>query len=157
IHSVEAGGCTFPAQPASDVGLACYMQTLPATVDWQGTGNLVALVMRRIAMLVASAHLCLAACQTAPNALLPPPPGGASLLASTPATAPAPAPTNHSAAPTPYMRCVNDFWGNCTGVASNRHDYRWRYVRPGARPRELRESATARANLREKEPGRETG
>ena len=108
-------------------------------------------------MLVASAHLCLAACQTAPNALLPPPPGGASLLASTPATAPAPAPTNHSAAPTPYMRCVNDFWGNCTGVASNRHDYRWRYVRPGARPRELRESATARANLREKEPVREKG
>jgi hypothetical protein len=53
------------------------------------------------------------------------------------------------------MRCVNDFWGNCTGVASNRHDYRWRYVRPGARPRELRESATARANLREKEPVRE--
>ena len=28
------------------------------------------------------------------------------------------------------MRCVTDFWGNCTGVASNRHDYRWRYVRP---------------------------
>ncbi len=53
------------------------------------------------------------------------------------------------------MRCVNDFWGNCTGVASNRHDYRWRYVRPGARPRELRESATARANIREKEPVRE--
>ena len=43
------------------------------------------------------------------------------------------------------MRCVTDFWGNCTGVASNRHDYRWRYVRPGARPKELRESATARA------------
>lgn len=111
--------------------------------------------MRIAAMLVASAHICLAACQTAPNALLPPPPqGGASLLASTAATAPAPAPAN-SAAPTPYMRCVNDFWGNCTGVASNRHDYRWRYVRPGARPRELRESATARANLREKEPVRE--
>ena len=105
-------------------------------------------------MLVASAHLCLAACQTAPNALLPPPPqGGASLLASTPPadnTAPA-----KSASPTPYMRCVNDFWGNCTGVASNRHDYRWRYVRPGARPRELRESATARASIREKESVRE--
>lgn len=53
------------------------------------------------------------------------------------------------------MRCVNDFWGNCTGVASNRHDYRWRYVRPGARPRELRESATARARINEKEPVRE--
>ena len=105
-------------------------------------------------MLVASAHLCLAACQTAPGALLPPPPGGTSLLASTPATAPAPAPAN-SAAPTPYMRCVNDFWGNCTGVASNRHDYRWRYVRPGARPRELRESATARESIREKDPVRE--
>ena len=45
------------------------------------------------------------------------------------------------------MRCVNDFWGNCTGVASNRHDYRWRYVRPGTRPRELRESATARESI----------
>jgi len=55
------------------------------------------------------------------------------------------------------MRCVNDFWGNCTGVASNRHDYRWRYVRPGARPRELRESATARASTSEKEPVREKG
>lgn len=44
------------------------------------------------------------------------------------------------------MRCVTDFWGNCTGVASNRHDYRWRYVRPGSRPAELRESATARKN-----------
>ncbi len=108
-------------------------------------------------MLVASAHICLAACQTAPGALLPPPPGGASLLASTPATATAPAPANNSAAPTPYMRCVNDFWGNCTGVASNRHDYRWRYVRPGARPRELRESATARASINEKEPVREKG
>jgi hypothetical protein len=45
------------------------------------------------------------------------------------------------------MRCVNDFWGNCTGVASNRHDYRWRYVKPGARPRDLRESATARESI----------
>jgi hypothetical protein len=53
------------------------------------------------------------------------------------------------------MRCVNDFWGNCTGVASNRHDYRWRYVKPGARPRELRESATARESIREKGAVRE--
>lgn len=51
------------------------------------------------------------------------------------------------AAPTPYMRCVTDFWGNCTGVASNRHDYRWRYVRPGKRTPEMRESATARENM----------
>jgi len=26
-----------------------------------------------------------------------------------------------------------DFWGNCTPVASSRHAYRWRYVRPGLR------------------------
>ncbi len=53
------------------------------------------------------------------------------------------------------MRCINDFWGNCTGVASNRHDYRWRYVRPGARPKELREIATARASIGEKASLRE--
>jgi hypothetical protein len=29
--------------------------------------------------------------------------------------------------------CVRDFWGNCTPVASSRHAYRWRYVRPGKR------------------------
>ena len=39
------------------------------------------------------------------------------------------------------------FLGNCTGVASNRHDYRWRYVKPGARPRDQRESPTARENI----------
>jgi hypothetical protein len=104
--------------------------------------------MRIFAMLVASTHVCLAACQTSPGALLPPP-GGASPLAI-PAATPSPAST-----PTPYMRCVSDFWGNCTGVASNRHDYRWRYVRPGARPRELRESATARESIREKGAVRE--
>jgi hypothetical protein len=100
-------------------------------------------------MLVASAHICLAACQTAPGDLLPSlsGPAGGSLLASTPANSPSTTSnTSATAAPTPYMRCVTDFWGNCTGVASNRHDYRWRYVRPGARPKALRESATARAN-----------
>ena len=96
--------------------------------------------MRIFAMLVASTHVCLAACQSSPGALLPPP-GGASPLAI-PAATPSPAST-----PTPYMRCVSDFWGNCTGVASNRHDYRWRYVKPGARPRDLRESATARESI----------
>jgi hypothetical protein len=34
---------------------------------------------------------------------------------------------------TPKGNCVRDFWGNCTPVASNRHPYRWRYVRPGNR------------------------
>jgi hypothetical protein len=97
--------------------------------------------MRIFAALAASTHICLAACQTSPEALLPPP-GGASPLAI-PATTPSPA----STPTTPYMRCVNDFWGNCTGVASNRHDYRWRYVKPGARPRDLRESATARESI----------
>jgi len=96
--------------------------------------------MRIFAVLVASTHICLAACQTSPGALLPPP-GGTSPLAI-PAATPSPAST-----PTPYMRCVSDFWGNCTGVASNRHDYRWRYVKPGARPRDLRESATARESI----------
>lgn len=111
--------------------------------------------MRKFAMLVASAHICLAACQPAPGSLLPPPsgPGGTGLLASAPANTPAP-PANGNA-PTPYMRCANDFWGNCTGVASNRQDYRWRYVRPGARPKELRESATARASTGEKAVVRE--
>jgi hypothetical protein len=33
----------------------------------------------------------------------------------------------------PKATCVRDFWGNCTPVASNRHAYRWRYVRPGRR------------------------
>ncbi len=117
--------------------------------------------MRTVAMLVASAHICLAACQPAPGSLLPPPfgPAGTTVLDSAPAKTPAAA---NSSAPTPYMRCVTDFWGNCTGVASNRHDYRWRYVRPGSRPRELRESAPARASaelekaaVREKAPVRE--
>jgi hypothetical protein len=97
--------------------------------------------MRIFAALAASTHICLAACQTSPEALLPPP-GGASPLAI-PAATPSPA----STPTTPYMRCVNDFWGNCTGVASNRHDYRWRYVKPGARPRDLRESAKARESI----------
>jgi hypothetical protein len=30
-----------------------------------------------------------------------------------------------------------DFWGNCTPVTANRHAYRWRYVRPGVRNREV--------------------
>jgi hypothetical protein len=91
--------------------------------------------MRTFAVLIASAHICLAACQPAPGGLLPPAPGqgGTSLLANSP--------------PTPYMRCANDFWGNCAGVVSNRNNYRWRYVRPGARPREERESATAREHI----------
>ncbi|MBX9590055.1 MAG: hypothetical protein K2X43_12170 [Hyphomonadaceae bacterium] len=75
------------------------------------------------------------------------------MLASTTASTPPPA---NATSPAPYMRCVNDFWGNCTGVASNRHDYRWRYVRPGARPKELRESATARASMGGKAAVRET-
>jgi hypothetical protein len=33
----------------------------------------------------------------------------------------------------PKAQCVRDFWGNCTPVATNRHAYRWRYVRPGHR------------------------
>jgi hypothetical protein len=45
------------------------------------------------------------------------------------------------------MRCVTDFWGNCTGVVSTRHAYRWRYVRPGMRPPEERESPVVRASL----------
>jgi hypothetical protein len=104
--------------------------------------------MRIFAALAASTHICLAACQTSPEALLPPP-GGASPLAipaATPLTVPAATPPPASK-PTPYMRCVNDFWGNCTGVASNRHDYRWRYVKPGTRPRDLRESPTARESI----------
>ena len=30
---------------------------------------------------------------------------------------------------------MKDFWGNCTPVAQERHDYRWRYIRPGMRDR----------------------
>src|SRR5689334_11878305 len=98
--------------------------------------------MRIFAMLTASAHLLLAACQTAPGGLLPPPPPEAASLP--PAAAP---PAKKEAATQPYMRCVTDFWGNCTGVVSSRHEYRWRYVRPGLRPPEERESPVVRASL----------
>src|SRR5215211_2364891 len=71
--------------------------------------------MRNIAMLAASAHICLAACQAGPTA--------GSLLDA------------NSSQPQqqPYMRCMNDFWGNCTAVVSSRAEYKWRYVRPGVR------------------------
>lgn len=95
--------------------------------------------MRIFAMLAASAHLLLAACQTGPGLLLPPP------SAEAPS---APAASEQVAGkPTPYMRCVSDFWGNCTGVVSSRHAYRWRYVRPGKRAPEERESPVVRASL----------
>ena len=88
--------------------------------------------MRIVAMLTASAHLCLAAC------------AAGSSYDGTTAGAPV------TASPqTPYMRCMADFWGNCTAVVSTRHDYRWRYVRPGVRPREAEPAARA---AREAEP-----
>lgn len=40
-------------------------------------------------------------------------------------------------------KCVRDFWGNCTPVASNRHPYRWRYVRPGHRDQQSPPTASA--------------
>jgi hypothetical protein len=108
--------------------------------------------MRTITVLVASTHICLVACQPTPGNLLlsSSGPDAKSALATAPSKVSAPQPD--ALKPTPHMRCVNDFWGNCTGVVSSRHKYRWRYVRPGARPKELRESAAARANVEETGP-----
>ena len=119
------------------------MQTSPATVHWWGTGTWWrsnayrsrCLSHRRTSVWRHARRRRRLCCL----------PAGRRVAARDPSRDPLTVPaTHHIASPTPYMRCVNDFWGNCTGVASNRHDYRWRYVKPGARPRDLRESPTAR-------------
>src|SRR5262245_33994993 len=74
--------------------------------------------MRFLPMVLVALQLPLTACQTAPASYAPLPP---------------PRPNRQDV---PAMRCVTDFWGNCTRVAGHRHAYRWRYVRPGARSRE---------------------
>lgn len=72
--------------------------------------------MRIVAIVVAASLLFLAACQPAPEQ-------ARSRMLRDPAPPSAP--------------CADtDFWGNCTRVMAYRHDYRWRYLRPGVRTQE---------------------
>jgi hypothetical protein len=91
--------------------------------------------MRIIAMLAASAHIGLAACQAGPTA--------GSLLDANP----------NQPQQQPYMRCMNDFWGNCTAVVSSRTEYKWRYVRPGVRSPEEEPAGRRQAEAAAKVPG----
>ena len=93
--------------------------------------------MRIIAVLAASAHLGLAACQTSPTA-------DGSLLGPTAGEPPQ---------QQPYMRCMNDFWGNCTAVVSSRTEYKWRYVRPGVRTPEAEPAGKRQAEAATKVQG----
>jgi hypothetical protein len=75
--------------------------------------------MRLVAISIAASQLLLAACQMPAEPYAPQ--------------------THRQYAPP--ARCKTDFWGNCMRVASQRHAYRWRYVRPGIRSRERFEHA----------------
>lgn len=93
--------------------------------------------MRIIAMLAASAHIGLTACQAGPTA--------GSLLDG----------TANQPQQQPYMRCMNDFWGNCTAVVSSRTEYKWRYVRPGVRSPQEEPAGRRQAEAAAKVPGAE--
>jgi hypothetical protein len=59
--------------------------------------------------------------------------GNCTQMIPTLASPPAKSPPQEGQGAAPKAECVRDFWGNCTPIASNRHAYRWRYVRPGHR------------------------